>query len=152
MERTRIIEVLLNAETESELLSYLFSSIRELPENNLPLSIYVDSDKFSFLKEMYPNVTLIKSQPDKQHIFFTEDVSKSILTFTFSFYSPRSREFNIGIKDNDDGVIVTPISNEDPGLHLYPYALCMTNKVKSFETFVKILRSKDSVIDIYVTS
>ena len=70
MERRQIIYSLLNAEKEDEIIPYLNLALDQLPLDKSKLTIRSNSD-FSFITEMYPNVTFeINKERDPYSLYF----------------------------------------------------------------------------------
>lgn len=150
-----IINALLNASTNEEFKIYLEKSLSKMNiDTTKPLSVSIDSDKFLFLKQLYPNITFVNSP---NTLFFTEHSTlQDTMTITCSFFEKENNDkLKIGISENDDGVVITSVDKstfqKDP-YQLYPYALCLTDKPKSLETFLKIIGSEkvNKFVDVFV--
>jgi len=160
---TEIIKALLNADTDKDFIPYLHYALQQMDiDTSQPLSIAVDSDQFSFLKQFYPNLTLTTVPNEKLLHFTTSSNNSSTLTFTFSFYKHLETKsddvFKVISIDLKEGVVVNTVDrnllSSDP-YQFYPYALCLTDKPESFKTFLKIIGFEKikgvlpKVIDVY---
>jgi len=151
----QIIKELLKSKKDEDFIEHLFYAIHDMKmDTNLPLTVSAD-DKFSFLKEMYPNLKLEKF--NKNNLFFTTDDHNSLLTFNFSFYSDSDSEpkdLNIGLKKDDDGILLKKLVEHKP---LFPDSFCITDKIKHFKKFIEILskekvdREYPPIIDVYAS-
>jgi len=148
MIRQEIINALLNSDNENDFIIYILKVIHNnFDKINGPVSLFADFD-FKFLQRIYPKLTFEKKR-EKDKLFFTTKKDHSILASTFSFYSKKKREFNIGLENGDDGVIINPKVELPEPLDLYPYALCFTDKPEDLYAFMKIVKGKTPV-NIYV--
>ena len=145
-QRRYICSALVNAQTEEEMYDYLFSALDTMtpPLDLLTYSgtvIVDDINLFSFVKDMYPSVTLkkIDKSTKKQltQLYLTTNVSDvsendhDLLTFSFSFYTNRrNAQFQIGL--DRDGVLLTKDEESKDGSNpfntLYPYFLLLSDK------------------------
>ena len=110
-ERQQIINALLNVEKEEDFKTYLLACINEMDiDTNKPLTIMTNGD-LSFIKKMYPNITLINFNPDNNLLFFKVDESenKNHLTYTFSIYNDKKADFELGLGKDEYGVYINQI-------------------------------------------
>lgn len=145
-QRGYIRNALLNADTEDELYKYLFSAVNTIQIPIVPLTIIVDNvDDFSFVKEMYPLVSLKKAEKDQKYpnqLYFTTNINekKDLLEFSFSFYS-NSKKSQIKIGLDNDGVLLSPISKiPETSKPYYPYFLLLSDKMKTIESFLEMIK------------
>ena len=156
-QRRYICSALVNAQTEEEMYDYLFSSLDTMtppldPSTYSGTVLVDDINRFSFVKDMYPSVTLknIDKSTQKQltQLYLTTNVSnvtekedQDLLTFSFSFYTNRrNAQFQIGL--DRDGVLLT--KNDDKSENsfntLYPYFLLLSDKPKSIQYFLEMIK------------
>lgn len=174
MERTPrqiILRALQNVGRNCELIPYLFNAVNGIKVDNIASSSVTIAtnapDRFAFLKDMFPSITLLKKdEPDSQTLFFEvcddkenkENKTKSTkvvidpfvnpLCYTFSFFPKKSStcpvqtHISVGLGDQQKGVYISSIDNtkmiKNP-LQLYPYFLCITDRLESIQSFFEII-------------
>ena len=171
--RQIILRALQNVGRNCELIPYLFNAINDIKVDNSASSAVTIStnapDKFEFLKDMFPSITLLKKdKPDSQTLFFevcgdkedkeekqekhtqTNSVAPFVnpLHYTFSFFPqkpstcPSQTHISIGLGEHQHGVHVSSIDETkmtvNP-LQLYPYFLCITDRLESIQAFLEII-------------
>ena len=148
MERRQIIYSLLNAEKEDEIIPYLNLALDQLPLDKSKLTIRSNSD-FSFITEMYPNVTFeINKERDPYSLYFKKVENKDnsdLLTHTFSFYKKNIAEFNFGLGKEKDGVFV---EFPKPSTNLYqfnPYYICLSDDINHIQKFLNNIKESSDV-------
>ena len=160
-QRRYICSALVNSQTDEEMYDYLFSALDTMtppldPSTYKGTVLVDDIDLFSFVKDMYPSVTLkkIEKSTPKQltQLYLTTNVSENdhhdLLTFSFSFYSNhRKAQFEIGL--DRDGVLLTKDDeskdesnpeNSTTFNTLYPYFLLLSDKPKSIQYFLEMIK------------
>ena len=148
MERRQIIYSLLNAEKEDEIIPYLNLALDQLPLDKSKLTIRSNSD-FSFITEMYPNVTFeINKERDPYSLYFKKVENKEnsdLLTHTFSFYKKKIAEFNFGLGKEKDGVFV---EFPKPSTNIYqfnPYYICLSDDINHIQKFLNNIKESSDV-------
>lgn len=172
--RQIILRALQNVGRNCELIPYLFNAVNGINSDKVDKVDNVASsavtiatnapDRFAFLKDMFPSITLLKKdKPDSQTLFFEvcEDKDKDTEThkkvvdsfvnplyYTFSFFTqkpvicPAQTHISVGIGEHQNGVHVSSIDDtkmvKDP-LQLYPYFLCITDRLESIQSFLEII-------------
>ena len=171
--RQIILRTLQNVGRNCELIPYLFNAVNGIKVDNVASSAVTIAtnapDRFAFLKDMFPSITLLKKdEPDSQTLFFEvcddkddKDKNAETLThtkvvdpfvnplyYTFSFFPkkqatcPVQTHISIGLGEHQNGVHVSSIDDakivENP-LQLYPYFLCITDRLESIQSFLEII-------------
>jgi hypothetical protein len=162
--RQIILRALQNVGRNCELIPYLFNAVNDIKAaSSSSITIATNApDKFAFLKDMFPSITLLKKdEPDSQTLFFdvcgekekgsdTKVVDPFInpLYYTFSFFSkkqptcPIQTHISIGLGENQKGVHISSIDEtkmvKNP-LQIYPYFLCITDRLESIQAFLEII-------------
>ena len=169
--RQIILRALQNVGRNCELIPYLFKDVNGIKVDNVASSAVTIAtnapDRFAFLKDMFPSITLLKKdEPDSQTLFFEvcddkenkENKTKSTkvvidpfvnpLCYTFSFFPKKSStcpvqtHISVGLGDQQKGVYISSIDNtkmvKNP-LQLYPYFLCITDRLESIQSFIEII-------------
>jgi hypothetical protein len=170
--RQIILRALQNVGRNSELFRYLFDAVKSIKVDNVASSAVTIAtnapDRFAFLKDMFPSITLLKKdEPDSQTLFFEvcgdkekekekeKGTGKKVvdpfvnpLYYTFSFFPqkppacPSQTHISIGLGEDQRGVYISPIDGtnmvENP-LQLYPYFLCITDRLESVQAFIEII-------------
>jgi hypothetical protein len=159
-QRRYICSALVNSQTDEEMYDYLFSALDTMtppldPSTYNGTVLVDDINLFSFVKDMYPSVTLkkIDKPAPKQltQLYLTNVVENDhdLLTFSFSFYSNhRKAQFEIGL--DRDGVLLTKDDAKDDAKDdnesknsfntLYPYFLLLSDKPKSIQYFLEMIK------------
>jgi hypothetical protein len=162
--RQIILRALQNVGRNCELIPYLFNAVNDIKaasSSSVTIATNVP-DKFAFLKDMFPSITLLKKdEPDSQTLFFdvcgdkekgsdTKVVDPFInpLYYTFSFFPkkqptcPIQTHISIGLGENQKGVHISSIDEtkmvKNP-LQIYPYFLCITDRLESIQSFLEII-------------
>lgn len=167
--RQIILRTLQNVGRNCELIPYLFNAVNGIKVDNVASSAVTIAtnapDRFAFLKDMFPSITLLKKdEPDSQTLFFevcddkddkdAETHTKVVdpfvnpLCYTFSFFKQKHAKctaqthISIGLGENQNGVHVS--SNDDAKtvknpLQIYPYFLCITDRLESIQSFLEII-------------
>jgi hypothetical protein len=163
--RQIILRALQNVGRNRELIPYLFNAVNGIKVNNVASSAVTIAtnapDSFAFLKDIFPSITLLKKdEPDSQTLFFevcdknseigTKVVDPFVnpLCYTFSFFPKKSSmcpiqtHISVGLGDQQKGVYISSIDNtkmvKNP-LQLYPYFLCITDRLESIQSFIEII-------------
>ena len=168
--RQIILRALQNVGRNCELIPYLFNAVNGIKVDNVASSAVTIAtnapDRFAFLKDMFPSITLLKKdKPDSQTLFFevcrekdkdedTHTHKKVVepfvnpLHYTFSFFPqkpstcPSQTHISIGLGEHQHGVHVSSIDETkitvNP-LQLYPYFLCITDRLESIQAFLEII-------------
>ena len=165
--RQIILRALQNVGRNCELIPYLFNAVNDIKAaSSSAVTIATNApDKFAFLKDMFPSITLLKKdEPDSQTLFFgvcgekeekekgsdTKVVDPFInpLYYTFSFFPkkpstcPIQTHISIGLGENQKGVHISSIDEtkmvKNP-LQIYPYFLCITDRLESIQAFLEII-------------
>ena len=168
--RQIILRTLQNVGRNCELIPYLFNAVNGIKVDNVASSAVTIAtnapDRFAFLKDMFPSITLLKKdKPDSQTLFFevcrekdkdedTHTHKKVVdpfvnpLHYTFSFFPqkpptcPSQTHISIGLGEDQHGVYISPNDEtnmvENP-LQLYPYFLCITDRLESIQAFLEII-------------
>jgi hypothetical protein len=162
--RQIILRALQNVGRNCELIPYLFNAVNDIKAaSSSSITIATNApDKFAFLKDMFPSITLLKKdEPDSQTLFFdvcgekekgsdTKVVDPFInpLYYTFSFFPkkpptcPIQTHISIGLGENQKGVHISSIDEtkmvKNP-LQIYPYFLCITDRLESIQAFLEII-------------
>ena len=167
--RKIILRTLQNVGRNCELIPYLFNAVNGIKVDNVALSAVTIAtnapDSFAFLKDMFPSITLLKKdEPDSQTLFFevcddkenkdVETHTKVVdpfvnpLYYTFSFFPkkpltcPTQTHISVGLGENQKGVHISSIDEtkmvKNP-LQIYPYFLCITDRLESIQAFLEII-------------
>ena len=167
--RQIILRALQNVGRDEELIPYLFNAVNSIDTVAVAITIATNvPERFAFIKEMYPSITLKQqAEPDTQTLFFSECDKDGItfvnpLHYTFSFFpkNPSGCRSNItvGLGEKENGVFVqkvdvnTLVSNP---LQMYPYFLCLTDRLESIHAFLEIVggslrKNHANMIDIFL--
>ena len=152
-QRRYICSALVNAQSQEDLYDYLFSAIDTMnppldPSTCKATVLVDDTDQFSFVKEMYPSVTLKKidkslSKQITQLYLTNKNINPNdLLTFSFSFYSNlRNAQFEIGL--DQDGVLLTNVDTKNVKNTIetfYPYFLLLSDNFKSIQYFLEMIK------------
>ena len=166
--RQIILRALQNVGRNCELIPYLFNAVNSIKVENIATTAVTIAtnapDQFAFVRDMFPSIILKQQdEPDSQTLFFGEckaekekekekenekiDPFVNPLQYTFSFFQkkvpicPLQTHISIGLGENQNGVHISSIDtkmDENP-LQLYPYFLCITDRLESIQAFVEII-------------
>ena len=157
-ERQQIINALLNVEKEEDFNTYLLACINEMDiDTTKPLTIMTNGE-LSFIKKMYPNITMINFNPDNNLLFFKVDEieNKNYLTYTFSIYNHKKTDFELGLGKDEYGVYVNEIDKTNISKmfqQIHPYVICHTKNLDNIQIFLEMVGKdlpKTYELDVYI--